>query len=174
MKQEFINIYDEFRDAVFNKEYYAYRIKKTRRILKNIDIFLAIFAGGSGIAGYAFWETTVFGLQLGQMSFAFLAGFAVMLGIIKPYLKLEDEIERLSSIHSSYSALEHSLDDLVAKVKTDKRVDRNTKTVYDVLRKVRGMLISKEDKSPNQKVTERMQAIVNRRYPKTYFWYPEE
>ena len=65
-KQAFINIYDEFRDAELNKEYYARRIESVRHRLRAMDIFLALFAAGSAVAGFALWNYRVFGVDAGQ------------------------------------------------------------------------------------------------------------
>lgn len=174
-KQKFVNIYDEFRTLELSKEYYAQRISKARRNLRWMDIFLAFFAGGSGVLGFALWKQELFGVPVGPLLLSLATGVAVVLGIARPYLKLEDELERLSSIQGVYSSIAFAMGDLVTTIKTQQSVDSTSETVYKVLRQVRSTLGSKEDTPADLKLIDSVTALVNERYPhETYFYYPSE
>lgn len=172
-RQQFENIYDEFRTLVLNKEYYAHRISRSRKLLKSLDIFLALFAAGSGVLSFALWKTELFNLPVGPLLLSLATGVAVVLGIARPYLKLEDEHERLSSIQGAYGAIAFLMEDVVTRIKTNRAVDENAETIYRALRQVRASLGTREDTPANRTLIEKMQAIVNQRFPAaTYFYYP--
>lgn len=174
-RQKFISLYDEFRTLVLNKEYYARRISRSRKVLRVLDIFLALFAGGSGVLGFALWKVEFFGYPVGPMLLSLTTGVALVLGIARPYLKLEDELERLSSIQGAYGTIAFVMEDLVTRVKTAQTVDETADTIYQVLRQVRSSLMSKEDMPSNRELIAEIQDIVNQRYPSdTYFYYPPE
>jgi hypothetical protein len=139
-RQEFVAIYDEFRDSELNKEYYAERVRRTRRKLRQIDIYLALFSGGSGVAGFTLWSYSIYGVQLGQLILGMLAGIATMVLLAKPYLKLEDEVERLSGIQSTYASMAHILKDVVLELKIERDVGPASQIRYRILRQIRGSL----------------------------------
>lgn len=170
--QAFINIYDEFRDAELNKEYYAKRMKSVRRTLKAMDIFLALFAAGSAVLGFTFWKEQLFGIDVGPILFAFVTGMAVILSIARPYLKKEDELERISGIQSSYAGIAHNLKDVVIDLKTKQNVSPESQAVYEAMRQTRGMLEAREDKPADTDLIKKMEKVVDTRYPISFFWYP--
>ncbi|WP_417689000.1 hypothetical protein [Roseibium sp.] len=174
LKDQVSIIYDEFRTTELSKEYYSQRISRTRKKLRNIDIYLALFAAGSGVAGFGLWNYSIFGVQIGQIAFGFLAGIALMLGLAKPYLRLEDDLERLSSIQGTYASIAHILKDIVNNIKSSKALEDSDKKVYSALRQIRGGLEAKEDKPPDSKLVDKTQDIVNNRYPPEEFWWPDK
>lgn len=84
------------------------------------------------------------GYPVGPLLLSLTAGIALVLGIARPYLKLEDEHERLSSIQGAYGAMAFVMEDVVTKIKTDHAVAQTAEGTYCALRQVRGSLISKE------------------------------
>jgi hypothetical protein len=172
-RQEFVVIYDEFRDAELNKEYYADRIKATRQRLRRVDIYLALFSGSSGVAGFALWSYTIFGIQVGQVLLGVFTGIATIVLLARPYLKLEDEVERVSGIQSTYAAMSHVLKDVVVRIKTDENVGTDAKVSYRVIRQIRGALQEKEDKPADRGLITVKQKEINERYPVEWFYYPD-
>ena len=173
-KQQFENIYDEFRTLVLNKEYYARRTAKSRKVLRALDIFLALFAGTSGVLSWPLWKVEAFGYPIGPLLLSLATGVALVLAIARPYLKLEDEHERLSSIQGAYGAIAFVMEDVVNKIKTSQTVDETSETVYKVLRQVRGSLGPNEDTPSDRKLIGEMETIVNQRYPMDNFYYPDD
>lgn len=173
-KDQLNAVYDEFRTAKLNQEYYAERMQAVRKRLRAMDIFLALFATGSGVLGFALWNVQFLGFQVGQITLGFLSGVALMVAIAKPYLKLDDELERLSSIQGSYDSISHIMEDLVKRIGSQHDIDDASDEVYRALRQIRGHLGPKEDKPPQQKLAEEVQGRINRRYPIDEFWYPNE
>jgi hypothetical protein len=173
-RQEFENIYNEFRTLELNKEYYARRIEKSRKVLRALDIFLALFAGGSGVLGFGLWTTAVHGVPIGPILLSLATGVALVLGIARPYLKLEDEHERISSIQGTYGTLAFVMEDVVRKIKTARAVDETSQTIYEVMRLVRATLRPIEDPVGNRKLVDEMQKIVNQRHPVETFYYPPD
>lgn len=173
-KQQFENIYDEFRTLTLNKEYYSRKMSRSRSWLKGLDIFLAIFAAGSGVLGFALWKQEFFGLPIGPTLLSLATGIALVLGIARPYFKLEDNLERLSSIHGSYSAIAFIMEDVVKNIKTNEEVDETSEAIYTALRQVRGSFVAKEDAPADRELIDEMQKIVNQRYPMDTFYYPPQ
>ena len=171
-RQEFSAIYDEFRDAELNKEYYSARIRTTRRRLRRLDIYLAIFSGSSGIAGFALWSYSFHGIQIGQMLLGLFTGVATIVLLARPYLKLEDEVERVSGIASTYYSMSHVLKDIVIRIKTDEDVKPDARAGYHVIRQIRGTLQEREDKPADRSLIASKQKEVNERYPVDWFYYP--
>ena len=172
-RQQFENVYDEFRTLVLNKEYYARRISKSGKTLRILDIFLALFAGGSGVLSFARWKVDVMGYPVGPLLLSLTTGIALVLGIARPYLKLEDEHERLSSVQGAYGAIAYVMEDVVTRIKTNRAVDETSETIFRALRQVRASLVAKEDTPGNRELIGEMQKIVNERYPAdSFFYYP--
>ena len=174
-RQQFINVYDEFRTLVLNKEYYARRMARSKKILRALDVFLALFAGGSGALSLALWKADLFGHQVGPLLLGLTTGIALVLGIARPYLKLEDELERLSGVQGAYGTIAFVMEDLVTRIKTTREVDATADTIYRVLRQVRTSLVAKEDAPGDRNLIGEIERIVNQRYPaESYFYYPPE
>lgn len=173
-REQLNSIYDEFRTAKLNQEYYSIRMARVRNRLRKIDIFLALFAGGSAIAGFSFWSAEFLGIQIGQATIGFLTAIAVLLGIAKPYFRLDDELERLSSIQGSYESISHLFEDVVRRIEAEHDVDETSKEVYSALRQIRGHLGPKEDKPAVKDLTIEVQKQINKRYPIDRFWHPDD
>ena len=172
-RQQFENVYDEFRTLVLNKEYYARRISKSRTILRALDIFLALFAGGAGVLSFALWNVQVMAYPVGPLLLSLTTGVALVLGIARPYLKLEDEHERLSSVQGAYGAIAYVMEDVVTKIKTARTVDETSETIFRALRQVRASLVAKEDTPGDRELIGELEKIVNQRYPaESFFYYP--
>tara|TARA_R110002167_G_scaffold48518_1_gene143004 strand:- start:3043 stop:3573 length:531 start_codon:yes stop_codon:yes gene_type:complete len=173
-RQELANIYDEFRDLELNKEYYSDKVTKSKKLLRALDIFLALFASSSAVLSFSFWSSDMFGVAIGPFLLSLATIVAIILGIIRPYLKLEDNHERLSSIQGAYAAIAYVMADVVRKLKTAEEVTDRERAVYEALRQVRASLQSQEDKKTDKDLITRIQGQVNKRYPETYFYYPED
>lgn len=168
----FQRIYDEFRTVEMNKEYYSVKITKTKRVTTSIDIFLALFAGSSGVVSFALWDYQIGGVEVGQIALGTLVGMAIVIGIGKPYLKFDDKIERYAKMQGLYRSLAHSLKDIVDQVILQKKVGQTEEEKFDLLRNTRGHFSTEEDEITDRKLVEQAQEIVNRRYPPSYFFYP--
>mgnify|MGYP000368561971 CR=1 FL=1 len=173
-RMQFQNIYDEFRTLELNKEYYGERAQSAKRKLLAMDVILALAGSGSALASFKWWATELGGVVIGPYLLAFGVLVAVVLGVVRPYLKLEDEHARLASMQGSYSAISHVMKDVVNDIKTKQDVSEASEAVYNSLRQVRGSLSSKEDSPENRKLIKKKEAQVNQRYPTSFFYYPEE
>jgi hypothetical protein len=165
--------YDEFRDCELNKEYYAARMATIRTKLKALNIFLALFAGSSAVLSFAFWQYTIIGFPVGALCIGTLAGIAIMLSIAKPYLGLESDLERVSSIQGVYSVLSALQKDVVNSIRTQENVTNKEEFASDIMRRMRISVDAKEDKPADTCLVEKLEVVVNKRYPNRYFWYPE-
>jgi len=160
-KSEF---YKEYLDVKFNSEYYANRLSKAKFWNKAIDIFLALFAGSSGIAAFGIWGINFGTVEAGKILFSILAGIGLVLGITRPILKLDDEIERLSGIQNGYSTLGHQLEDLLRLVDVENTEASAAIGKFETLRSIRSALDAKGDAKPHAKLAERCQKIIQARH----------
>ncbi|MBO1898465.1 hypothetical protein HNW13_022230 [Shewanella sp. BF02_Schw] len=173
-RTKFENIYDEFRTLELNKEYYGARAQSVKSKLLAMDIILALAGSVSALASIKWWTAEICGVVIGPYLLAFGALVAVILGLVRPYLKLEDEHARLSSMQGSYSAISHVMKDVVNDIKIKQDVSEVSQAVYSSLRQVRGSLSSKEDSPENRKLIIKKQQEVLQRYPTSFFYYPKE
>jgi hypothetical protein len=171
-RDDFEIIYDEFRTCEMNKEYYAERVAKKRSLLRKIDIFVALFGGATALASWPLWSVTIFGVPVGAVGFGVFVGVALILVAAKPYLKIEDEIERLSGIQSTYAAISFKLKEVVDEIRSRRAIEQEVISSVKVLRSVRGTLITREDQPSDRKLIDEMMKRVNERYPTSNFYYP--
>ena len=170
----FKRIYDEFRTAEMSKEYYEVKINKLRKIIMSLDIFLALFAGGSGVLSFALWNYQISGIEVGQMTLGALVGVAVIIGIGKPYMKYDEKIEKHAKMLGLYRSISYSLKDIVENIKMNKVIANIDQKQYELLRNTRGHFLNEEDELTDRNLIEEMQKRVNRKYPKEYFFYPSD
>jgi hypothetical protein len=173
-RAEFETIYNEFRNLELNKEYYAERAEQAKIKLRRIDIALAITGLISVASGYGFWDKNIFGIPVGPTLLALGLVIGAVLGAVRPYLKLEDEHARLSSMAGSYMAIAHVMQDVVSGVKIEQNISESSRAIYQSLRQVKGSLSRTEDSPSDKELIKKLQEAVNRRYPTTSFYYPND
>src|ERR1700693_4408209 len=81
-------IYDQYRTMLLNKKYYGSRLDNLKRRNMLMESVIAVGATGSGVAGWAVWQT-----EQGALVWAVISGVSILLAVIKPFLKLVDRIE---------------------------------------------------------------------------------
>lgn len=155
---------DEFLTVKFNQEYYAQRLSKTKRKNRLFDLYLALFAGGSGVTAFGIWDLQIGTLEAGKLIFGILASIGVIIGILKPYLKLDDEIERLSSVEGAYSILAHLLQDMVSEASANDHKSGINEENFSMARAVRGSLEAKEDKPVDEALAKHCQTLIRQRF----------
>jgi hypothetical protein len=74
-------IHSQYRTALLNKKYYGSRLEKFKSRNFWLEVFIAIGAAGTGIAGLTTWKT-----GYGITVWAAFSGIFVVLATIKPFL----------------------------------------------------------------------------------------
>lgn len=164
--------YDEFRTCELNKEYYGRQLRRRRMIVQFVDIYVALFSGGMVL-----FILSYNGINITENNFLveyimWFAVFATFISIAKPILRLESEVERLSSILGTYVELCHMHLDLVNDIKARKNITDMHNQKFEILRNIRGRLSSSEDQAPDRDFVLNLQSQVEKRYPENFFWWP--
>jgi hypothetical protein len=162
------DVYDEFRTTRLNIKYYTVLLNTLQQRQNVIDIAIAISAPGSAIAGFVFWNS-----DLGHWVWQVFAVVAALLAIIKPIIKINDQIDILKEIVSGYAALECDIEILIAEIKQFKKYDKNAVTkLVEILGK-KSKLVQKTHVLPNDdQLLTRMEEEVKRELPKDSFYIP--
>lgn len=163
------NVYDSLRTISLNDKYYSRRIVFYDRINFWLEIIIAISTSTS-IAKFAIWKT-----ETGSLIWTLIAGLAVLLAIIKPFMKLTDRIKRIENVLTKYRLIKHEFGIL--------RIDISEKNSYndEHKNKLRELLAKEEElieKQPENYISKRLikkcTNEVNKEYPTDNFFIPEE
>lgn len=157
-------LYEEFLTVKLNQEYYARRLAAVKKKNRLLDIYLALFAGSSGIAAFGIWQIQIGTVEAGKVLFAALAGVGLVIGILKPYLKYDDEIERLASIEGTYPTLGHQLEDMITTLNADNGTSEDFEERFVMARSIRGSQEAKEDKPTDQELAKECQTLIRQRH----------
>ncbi len=96
-------VYDEFRTARLNVKYLEAEIRRLNRLNFWHEVVIAI-STSSAVAGFSFWQTF-----FGGYLWTVIGGVAAILSILKPILKLQDQISKKQELLASYRVLDHDL-----------------------------------------------------------------
>lgn len=165
------DVYNEFRTARLNFLYSSCQLKTLLLINNIIEISLAVFAS-STIASIWFWKT-----EIGQYAWQVFGVISAILAIIKPILKLTDEIKKKSEIASAYRELDHDFLLLKILINQTKNYDESLKNEFKTLLKKKGEIVSKykEDAgSPNRRLLNKCFEQVEIELPVCDFYIPKE
>lgn len=163
------NVYDRLRTISLNEKYYSRRIVFYERINFWLEIIIAISAS-TAIAKFAIWKT-----EAGSLIWSLIAGLAVLLAVIKPFMKLTDSIKRIENVLTKYRLIKHEFGIL--------RIDISEKKSYnnEHKNKLRELLAKEEvliEKQPENYISKRLINIcsneVIKEYPVDNFFIPEE
>lgn len=160
-------IYDQFRTAAMNEKYYANRLTHLTNWNRYYEIVLAI-GTSTAIAAWAIWEQN----NWGKVFWAGFSGVVTLLAIIKPFLKLPDQIEKYSTLHTGYRALYLNLQSIVSKIRRKSRLTPDVQELFDAAQDQYRALALSAVVNINEKVLERCQQQVLREVPVESLWYP--
>lgn len=164
---------DEFLTIKFNEEYYAVRLARTKKKEKFLEIYLALLAGGSGVAAFRIWDLMFWGWNAGEVLFSILVGGSLLFSIAKPYLGLSHEVERLAAIQSTYASIGHQMADVINQVQNDPGELSKLQQRFQVLRNIRGSQEAKEDKPADHALAEHCQQLIRDRFKDKIDWLHE-
>lgn len=161
------DIYTDYRNARLSRDYYACRLTSYRRWNLLYEIILALGASGSVAAGWYIWQTSY-----GQPVWAVVSGLAAALAIIKPILKLPEQVERYSKLHTGYADLTFDYEQIVREIKKlggttpemDERIDNASRRMKDL-----GL---KDDPRPSEALLRKCQKAIKKVVPAFNDWLP--
>jgi hypothetical protein len=82
-------VYDAKRTACLNIKYYGRRLKSVERYNFWMDVFVAVSAPTSAVAGFWFFDT-----QMGHLVWQAMTLLATGLAVSKPFLKFSSKIKK--------------------------------------------------------------------------------
>ncbi|MGH8491442.1 MAG: hypothetical protein ACREXS_21930 [Gammaproteobacteria bacterium] len=160
-------IYDDYRNVLMSRDYYACRLVLLKRWNFVYEILLAVGASGT-VAGWYLWQTPV-----GKTSWALFAGLVALMSILKPILQVPKAIERYSKLHTGYCDLVYDFRELVDDIQSYGGI---TQTMRDSLAKAKGRyrdLAPQDDPKPSAKLLRKCQAEVKKKVPSFEEWCPK-
>ncbi len=167
VKAHLKEIYDAYRSASMNCTYYERQLKKTHCIAKAFEIGLAVL-NSSAVAAWVIWKEG-FGTTLWKI----LSGFAVVVAIIHPILKISVEIERLTKQRTGYNDLFHDLRVVVRDIQIAQSIStQDWKRFKEIDANIK-KLAEKDDLSPSKKELRKIMKEVLHEIPTDSLWYPK-
>src|ERR1700733_3194558 len=111
-------IYDDHRTALFNTRYFEIKVSQIQSGALYLDIIVAIGTSTTGIAGWALWSQPAL-----SVLWATLAGGAASLAVVKPILRLDDKLVKLTRIYEKYGGITANYNHLVGDIAIRQSVD---------------------------------------------------
>jgi hypothetical protein len=162
-------IYDGCKNFLLNKKYYGKRLARYRFLNFWMEMFIALGATGSGVAGFAVWQT-----GYGQYAWATLAAISIILSIAKPLLGLSTRIENYAKVYGEYSSAFAKMSILVDDLQVHRRVTPDLMTAFSDLRTRTAELVALDDPSPDPNLIREIQIDVNATINIEGLWVPAE
>ena len=162
------NLYDQYRTARMNREYYGCRLHSYQQINLIYEIVLAL-GTSSAVAGFYFWKT-----EAGKEMWAAFGVVVVILSVLKPVLQLSKKVERYSRLHAGYGALFYDLKGVVDDAREAGGLDPKMKELIDKAGVRYRELGVEDDPKASDKLLRKCQESVKRSTPPFQEWWPEQ
>ncbi|MBR0798602.1 hypothetical protein JQ615_24745 [Bradyrhizobium jicamae] len=167
MRSQLRFIYDSYRTALFNRKYYASRLSQYSNYNFWLEVTVAAGATGGGIASFAIWKSAP-----GQYAWLAISGLATVLGVMKPFLKFGEKIERYSKLFAGHGGAFWQLKSIVESIEVQQAVPPKIIEQYEVIKKKLEDLDAADDPQPDPTTLVRLQAEVNKEIPAQQLWMP--
>jgi hypothetical protein len=159
------HIYNNYRDVLLSRDYYACRLVYLKRCNLYYEVILALGASGSLITGWYIWKTSY-----GQPVWASLSGVAAVLAILKPIIKISEEVGRYSKLYTGYADLAYDYKQLVNDIKIKSGISEESRRDAVSAEKRFKSLCVDDDPRPSEKLLRECQRAIKRRVPKFDDW----
>ncbi len=160
------DVYRDMRNVVLTKKYYESKLAMVQRVNLWYEGILA-FGTSATVAAWSIWQEAA-----GERLWVAIGVVVALLSIIKPVVKLSDEVKRLTSLATKYAALQIDFQKLIFKIKYDRAFnDRSCKTYLKIFSKMKDIGEREDADVPANKLR-KFAKIVNQEFPATSFWAP--
>ncbi|MBO0950882.1 hypothetical protein [Fibrella forsythiae] len=166
LKEQLRNLYSDYRDALNNKKYYGCRLVQFRQWSMALDLILAI-GTSSAVGGWLIWRDSV-----GQYVWTGLTGVAAVIAVLKPILKLSDQIERYSKLYAGHSTVFYDLDRVIKMVREHKAFNTEMVTIRNNAIDRRKELDPIDDPNPSKSLETKCFQEVNVQISTNMLWFP--
>jgi hypothetical protein len=167
LRAELNHIYDDYRKALMNRNYYAQRLATVSRLNWIYEATLALGASGT-IAG---WQ--IFQSGPGRGAWALFAGLVAILVTLKPFFQLPEKIKQLSALHAGYQDLFFDLKQSVQEIAENRTVTASARLTMDTANKRFQTLAREDEKSHSKKLLRKCYDDANIQIPVSRLWYPK-
>lgn len=167
LRAQLSDVYRDYRNTCLSKKYYEHRLKSVRNINLIYEIVLAFGTSGT-VGAWAIWKEPG-----GNTVWIGIGVTVALLTIIKPLVKLGDEIERLSFLATKYAAMQIDFQLLIFDIKATRQLNDELRRFYKEICTKMQELSAKEDSAPNQKLLRNLCEEVNREIPPKSLWSPD-
>ncbi len=169
-KEVVSEIHDDRRTTRLNIHYYGTKLKWYENTNMLIEIVIAITAGGSAISGFWFLKEPI-----GTLIWGWLTGIAGIAGVMKPFLKIPQQIKLYDQALNGYRALEAELSEIVSQLKKDDSYSRKVEEIHKKanLRK-RKLMENSPERTPTEWLRRKYWDKVNEEIPVESLFYPKE
>lgn len=163
------DLYNEYRTARLNMRYYERQLSSLRFKNNCLEFVLALSVS-SGVAGLWLWGTT-----FGGYVWKALVTLAAFLAVLKPLLRLSDQVRHKSEVLTSWRLLDSSLQQLIILVRQKRKYDGEMISRFLTLMGTKGSIIEREPlESIDEKLNNKCFEQVNQELPADNFFIPEE
>lgn len=168
ISKEFVRawqIYDDHRTALFNTRYFETKLARIQSGTLYLDIIIAVGTSTTGIAGWALWSRPNL-----SVLWATLAGVAASLAVVKPILRLDDKLVKLTRTYGEYGRVAAAYNHLVGDIAIRQNVDDDILKRYEELRKAESAIELVPQRS--KRLRQNSQSEINREWPISKYWSP--
>jgi hypothetical protein len=163
------SINDTFRTALMNRKYYGHRLTATRSRSVVLDIIIAV-GTSSAVGAWLIWKAT----PEGKNAWAFVAGLAALLAVIKPFLNLPKQIEKYSKLFVGHGDVFYDLKAITTELARVRDYTSKVQEAHDrVFQRIK-QLAPEDDPVINEKLRRRFFEEVNREIPVESLWWPKK
>lgn len=157
-------IYDEQRLCLLYKQYFERKTSSLQLRLLVLDVAIVIGTSTTGIAGWTLWSQPVF-----APTWAILAGVAVTLALIKPILRLDENLLQYNKLFTIYSRQFRKYSKIVNDIAYRVSLTNSIQERYNRLSKDGDDI----DEVPmDKKLLARLVHHVNKELPVDQYWWP--
>jgi hypothetical protein len=167
LRAELNVIYGTYRTSAMNQKYYANRLTHLTRLNRYYEIVLAL-GTSTAIAGWALWTLN----DWTKVTWSVFSGVITLLAISKPFLKMPEDIEKYSTLHTGYRALYLNLESIVSKIRRKSMLTSEVRELFDAAQDQYKSLALNDAVNINRKILNEMQEQVNQEITVESLWYP--
>jgi len=161
------DLYNTYKTARLNMYYYESKVKSLKRRNFSIELVLAISVS-SGVLGLWFWNTSI-----GSVVWKILVTLAAFLGVIKPLIKIADQINQMSETVISWRGVHEKLKKLTVLIKMYDRYSAEEKSDFKNILDEISFITKKEPIGDSDKrLNEQCFNQVNQELPIEEFYIP--
>src|SRR6266536_3221105 len=164
---ELREIYDMYRTATLNKNYYGAMLAKYQKRNLVLEIIIAIGATSSGVSGLTLWQE-----PYGKAIWGIITLISGILAVAKPILQLNKKVERYSKLFTGHLDNSLRLGALATKIRRKRELSADMVQEFE-LAEQRFVELSRED-DPNTvlRVHKKCEDAVRLAIPDTVLWFP--